>query len=110
MTNSIEELEQQDVIFITGSNPTEAHPVIGARMRQARQRGAKLIVADPRRIELADEAEIFLQLRPGTNIALYNSMMNVILEEGLEDRAYIQEKCEGFDELAATVKEYTPEK
>jgi len=110
MTNSIEELEQQDVIFITGSNPTEAHPVIGARIRQARQRGAKLIVADPRRIELANEAEIFLQIRPGTNIALYNSMMNVILEEGLEDRAYIQEKCEGFDELAATVKEYTPEK
>jgi len=110
MTNSIAEIQGQDVIFITGSNPTEAHPVIGAQIRQAMLKGAKLIVAEPRLIDLAKEAEVFLQIRPGTNIALYNGLINAILEAGLEDRAFIQEKTEGFDEFAAAVKEYTPEK
>ena len=83
MTNSIEEILNNDVIFVIGSNTTENHPVIGTFMKQAIRRGAKLIVADPRRIELADYADVFLQLKPGTNIALLNGMMNVIIEEEL---------------------------
>jgi len=110
MTNTIREILDSDVIFVTGSNTTEAHPVIGAKIRQAKLRGAKIIVADPRRIELVDNAEIFLQIKPGTNIALYNGMLNVIIEEGLLDERYIKERTENFDSIKGLIKEYTPEK
>jgi len=110
MTNSIEEILNTDAMFVIGSNTTENHPIIGATMKQAINKGAKLIVADPRRIELADYADVFLQLKPGTNIALLNGMMNVILEKGLENKEYIEERCENFEELKEIVKEYTPEK
>ena len=110
MTNSIKEIEEMDVLFIMGDNVTEAHPVIGYKMKRAAQRGAKLIVADPRRIELADYAYLWLPLRPGTDIALINSMMNVILTEGLEDRKFIEERTEGFEELWSVVKNYPPER
>lgn len=110
MTNSIEEVLGTDVIFIIGSNTTEAHPVIGARIRQAKRRGAKIIVADPRRIDLVKDAEIFLQVKPGTNIALLNGIMHVIIKEGLQDQAYIDERTEGYEELVQTVRDYTPEK
>ena len=94
MTNSIEEILDTDAMFVIGSNTTENHPIIGATMKQAIRNGAKLIVADPRRIELAEYADVFLQLKPGTNIAILNGMMNVILEKGLHDKAYIEERCE----------------
>lgn len=110
MTNSIEEILDTDAMFVIGSNTTENHPIIGATMKQAIKNGAKLIVADPRRIELAEYADVFLQLKPGTNIALLNGMMNVILEKGLHDKAYIEERCENFEELENLVKEYTPER
>lgn len=110
MTNSIEEIINTDAMFVIGSNTTENHPIIGAKMKQAVKRGSKLIVADPRKIELAEYADVYLQLKPGTNIALLNGMMNVILEKGLYDKKYIDERCENFHELVEVVKEYTPER
>jgi formate dehydrogenase alpha subunit len=110
MTNSIGEIVDTDCMFVIGSNTTENHPVIGAKMKQALKKGAKLIVADPRRIELAEYADVFLQLKPGTNIALLNGMMNVIIEKGLYDEKYIEERCENFEELVNLVKEYPPER
>ncbi len=110
MTNSINEIIDADAIFVIGSNTTENHPVIGAKIKQAKRRGAKLIVAEPREIELAKDADVFLQIKPGTNVALLNGMMNVILEEGLQDKEYISERTENFEELEKTVKGYTPEK
>lgn len=110
MTNSIDEVLGAEVIFVIGSNPTEAHPVMGTRIRQAKRRGAKIIVADPRKIDLANDAEIFLQIKPGTNIALLNGMMHVIIKEGLQDQAYIDARTEGYEELAELVKDYTPER
>jgi formate dehydrogenase major subunit len=110
MTNSISEVVDADVILVCGSNTTETHPVIGAQIRQAVNRGAKLIVADPREIPLAEEAEVFLPIRPGTNVALLNGMMNVIINEGLLDKEYVENRTEGFDELWEIVKEYTADK
>ncbi len=110
MTNSIAEVADCDLIFVTGSNTTETHPVIGAKIRQARQKGARVIVAEPRRIDLAKDAEIFMQITPGTNVALFNGMMQVILAEGLENKEFIAERTENFDELKSVVSAYTPER
>ncbi len=110
MTNSINELIDADTILIIGSNTTENHPVIGAKIRQAIGKGAKLIVAEPREIELAKEADVFLQIRPGSNVALLNGMMHVILAEGWQDKAFIEERTEGFETLERVVKAYTPER
>jgi len=110
MTNSIAEVVNSDVVFITGSNTTSGHPVIGARIRQAKQKGAKIIVAEPRQIDLCDDADVFLQIRPGTNVALYNAMMNVIIAEGLQASAYIEERTENYNDLVAAVSSCTPEK
>ena len=109
MTNSIAEVVNSDVVFITGSNTTSGHPVIGARIRQAKQKGAKIIVAEPRQIDLCDDADVFLQIRPGTNVALYNAMMNVIIAEGLQASAYIEERTENYNDLVAAVSSCTPE-
>jgi len=109
MTNSIAEAADQDVIFVTGSNTTETHPVIGSLIRQAHRKGAKIIVAEPRRIPLCREADVFLQIKPGTNVALFNGMMNVIISEGLQDQKYIDERTEGYEALKDVVKDYTPE-
>jgi len=110
MTNSIAEVVNSDVVFITGSNTTSGHPVIGSRIRQAKQKGAKIIVAEPRVIDLVDDADVFLQIKPGTNVALYNAMMNVIISEGLQASAYIEERTEGYNDLVAAVSSFTPEK
>lgn len=110
MTNTISEVKYNDAIFVIGSNTTENHPVIGAMMKQGIKNGTKLIVADPRRIELADYADVYLQIKPGTNIALLNGMMNVIVEKELYDKKYIDERTENFEELVNLVKEYTPER
>src|SRR5512137_2384136 len=110
MTNTVEDLVEARTIFIIGSNTTVAHPVIGYRIRKAvREHGAKLIVADPRRIPLVEIADLWLPLRPGTNVALLNAMMQVILEEGLADRAFIESRTEGFEEFAAGLPACTPE-
>jgi formate dehydrogenase major subunit/formate dehydrogenase alpha subunit len=97
--------------FIIGSNTTEQHPVFGAMLRQAvRQRGAKLIVADPRKIDITEFATLHLRQKPGTDIALLNGLMYIILEKGWEDKAFIEERTENFDEFKATVMQYPPEK
>lgn len=93
-----------------GSNTTEQHPVFGTMLRRAvRFRGAKLIVADPRRIDLVDFAVLHLQHKPGTDIALVNGLMYIILEKGYEDKAFIEERCENYDEFLETVKQYNPQ-
>lgn len=110
MTNSIAEVVDADAIIVIGSNTTEAHPVIGAQIRQAVQRGAKLIVAEPREIPLVQDAHIFLKIKPGTNIALINGLMHVIISEGLYDKEYVENRTEGFEELREVVQHYTPER
>lgn len=109
MTNSIGEIENTDLMFVIGSNTTENHPVIATFMKRAKKKGAKLIVADPRRIELANVADLYLQIKPGTNIALANGMVHVILKNDLHDKAYIEDRTESFEELAQAVEKYTPE-
>ncbi len=110
MTNSINEIPNTEVMFVIGSNTTEAHPIIGTKMKQALARGTKLIVADPREIELAKDAHIWMRLKPGTDIALVNGIMNIILENGWEDRAFIDERTEGFEEFRENLKKFPPEK
>lgn len=111
MTNSIDELEHSDVIFITGSNTTEQHPLIGNRiLRNIRQKGGKLIVADPRLIDLAKLADVFIQQRPGTDVAMLNGMMNIIINENLYAKDFVENHAEGFDEFKKVVEKYTPEK
>ena len=110
MTNSISDIASDSrCIFIIGSNTTEQHPVIGIKIRRAKRRGAKLIVADPRRIDIATYADLHLRHRPGTDIALMNGIMHVILREGWHDQAFIAERTEGFEELKTLVARYTPE-
>jgi len=110
MTNGIDEFMGCDVIFIIGSNTTENHPVIGAKIRQAIRRGTKLIVADPRKIDLARNSEIFLQIKPGTNVALLNVMMHVMLKENLHNKEFIDSRTENFEKLEEVVRGFTPEK
>ena len=110
MTNCVTEIKEADVIFVTGSNTTENHPVMGMYIRQAKRAGKKLIVADPVRIPLAEIADVFLQINPGTSVALSNGMIHVIFAEGLEDKEYIEKHTEGAEELREFVKEYTPER
>src|SRR5690606_39836598 len=85
MTNSIPEIRDADLLFVIGSNTTEAHPIIAMEMKRAVRRGARLVVADPRRIWLADIADLHLQLKPGTDVALLNPLAHVVLPEGLVD-------------------------
>ena len=111
MTNSIAELEHAKCILVTGSNTTETHPVIGSLIKRAvRYNGAKLIVVDPRRIDLVKYAAVWLRQKNGTDVAWMNGIMNVILSEGLQDEEFIKERTEGFDELKKVVEQYTPEK
>jgi formate dehydrogenase major subunit len=110
MTNSIEEIEYTDVILATGTNTTENHPVLSSRVKRAvRQRGAKLIVIDPREIDLVKYATIWLRQKPGTDVAVINGLMNVIITEGLYAREYVENRTEGFEALQKTVSSYTPE-
>ncbi len=108
MTNSVSEVGFYDVLLIIGSNATEAHPIIGNKMKRAACRGARLIVADPRQIELSDYAELWLQLRPGTDTALINGLINIIVNEGWANEGFIAERCEGFDNMWAVAEKYPP--
>ena len=110
-SGSMREIENEtDVIFLLGANTTESHPVFGAALKRAVKRGAKLIVCDPRRIELAARADIHLQPLPGTDVALMNGMLNHILALGLEDRAFIAARTHAFDKVREAVAPYTPER
>ena len=111
MTNPIGDITGDvDCIMLIGSNPEEAHPVIGMQIRQAVERGTRLIVVDPRDIGLSKKADVHIKLRPGTNVAFANGMMNVIINEGLADEDFIASRTEGFEELKEIVMDYTPEK
>ena len=112
MTNSFDDVaEQAQIYFIIGSNTTENHPVLGMRLRQAvKRREAKLIVCDPRAIPLADFATLHIRQKPGTDIALLNGIMHVLIAENLYDAAYVAERTEGFEELKAAVMAYSPER
>ena len=111
MTNPIYDITHDvDCILLVGSNPEEAHPVVGMQIRQAVEHGTRLIVVDPRSIGLASKADIHLKLRPGTNVAFANGMMHVMIEEDLIDHEYVENFTEDFDKLKELVKDYTPEK
>jgi formate dehydrogenase major subunit len=109
-TNSMDSIEQARLIMVVGANPTEAHPVVGARIKRAARRGTPLIVIDPRRIELANYATLHLRLRPGTNVALLNGLGHVIVTEKLMDQAFIEARTEQYDDWLQTVLPCTPEK
>ena len=110
MTNSIGDIHLADVLMITGSNTTEAHPVISLEMKNAvRARGAKLILIDPREIELADFASLHLRPRSGTDVALLNAMANVIIAQGWAKLDFIEARTENFDALKDSVKDCTPQ-
>jgi len=96
---SYEDIDRARIIVVAGANPTEAHPVVGARIKQAVRRGARLIVIDPRAIELTTLAEHHLALGPGTNVALFNALANVILRENLQQKDYVEQRCEGLEGL-----------
>src|SRR5690606_24965932 len=107
-SGSMREIEEAcDVIFIAGANTTESHPVFGALIKRAVARGARLIVADPRRLELAELADIHLQMLPGTDVVLFNSMLHHIIEAGLTDERFISERMHDFDLVRKAVEPYT---
>jgi formate dehydrogenase major subunit len=110
-TNSFDDIEQAGLILVCGANPTENHPIVGARIKQAvRRRGAKLVVIDPRRIELAAYADVFLQVHPGANIPLLNAMAHVIVREHLIATAFMDQRVEGYRTFAEFIKEWPPER
>jgi len=109
MSNSIAEIEKTDLMFVIGSNTKENHPVIALRMIKAKKKGAKLIIADPRKVPLVKFADLWMQHRPGTDVMLLNSMMHVILNEGLADHDFITSMTEGFnDSFKKNLQDYTP--
>ncbi len=111
MTDSISNIKHADLLFVTGSNTTEAHPIIGLEMKKAvRKYGAKLVLLDPREIELANFAALHLRQRPGTDVAVLNAMAHVIIRDSLNDITFIEERTEQFDAYAASVADWTPER
>jgi len=110
MTNSMEDIGEAEVILVIGSNTTEAHPVLALNIISAvKKSGARLLVLEPRRTPLVKHAEVWLSQKPGTDVALINGIMNVIMSEGLADEAYIAERTEGIAAVRQAVKKYTPE-
>ena len=110
MTNSVSEIADADCILVIGSNTTSSHPLVAARVFVAKQKGAKLIVADPRRIPLASEADLYVRQNLGTDVALLNGIMNVIIENGWADDAFVSERTENFEAFKEAVSQYPPEK
>ena len=109
-TNSLDQMEEIDTIFFIGSNTVEAHPIVALRLKKAMQHGARVVVADPRKIWFAERADVWLNLAPGSNIALLNGLVKVILDNGWENREFIEARTEGIEELRAKVNEYTLER
>jgi formate dehydrogenase alpha subunit len=111
MSNTMQDIvEQAEAILIIGSNTTEQHPVFGTKIRQAvLNRKVKLVVADPRAIDICEFAELHLQQKPGTDVALLNGLMHIILANGNHDETFIQERTEGFDDFQKTIDKYNPE-
>ncbi|GAC1402013.1 MAG: formate dehydrogenase subunit alpha [Candidatus Velthaea sp.] len=110
VSNQVEDVALADVAIVIGSNPTVNHPVAATFMKNAAKNGTKIVLIDPRRSDLARHASYFLQFRPDTDVALLNSLMCVIVEEGLANEAFIRDRTENYESLKATVKNYPPEK
>ena len=111
MTNSIGDIREADILFVIGSNTSESHPVLALQMKKAvRERGAKLILVDPRRIELAQFAHLHLRHRPGTDVALIHAMAHVILAEGLQKKDFIESRTQEYEAFRESVVEWTPER
>jgi len=110
MSNTASEVIYNDVMIVTGSNTSENHPIIALQMKEAvRKHGAKMIVIDPRRIDLVDFAELWLPLKPGTNVPVFASMAQVIVREGLVNQEFVATRTEGFEEFAKSLEKFTPE-
>lgn len=110
MTNSIAEIENADCILVIGSNTTSSHPLVATRIFRAKQKGAKVIVADPRRVPLVQKADLWMQQKLGSDVALLNGMMNVILARGWHNQAFVDERTEGFEEFRRVIEQYPPER
>jgi len=110
MTNSVTEIKDCKVLFIIGSNPTEAHPIVGLEMKKAMSRGAKLIVCDPRTTWMAERADIHIKHRPGSDNMLVNALMNFIIKEKLHDKKFVRERCENFEAFVDNLKPYSMKK
>lgn len=110
MTNPIKDVLKAETVLLTGTNTSENHPIFANYLKEAvLKHGTKLLIIDPRRIDMVDYAELYLQPKPGTDIAWINGLMHIIIKEGWLAKEYVDERCEGFDELAAKVEMYTPE-
>jgi formate dehydrogenase major subunit len=110
MTNSVAEIEDADCIFLIGSNTTSSHPLVATRIFRAKAKGAKLVVVDPRKIQLALKADIYVRHKLGTDVALINGLMHVIIKNGWHDKPFIDERCEGFEEFSKLIDSYPPER
>ncbi|MBW8001229.1 MAG: formate dehydrogenase subunit alpha [Planctomycetes bacterium] len=110
MTNSIDEVKDVQTFFIIGSNPTEAHPIIGLEMKKALAKGAKLVVCDPRKTWVAKHADVHIQHKPGTDNMLTNAMMNYIIENDFHAKEFVANRCEDFEQFRENLKDYTIEK
>ncbi len=111
MTNDLVEFATDtDVFLLIGTNTSECHPIIAMQMQRGLERGAKMIVVDPKRTDMAKKADIFLQIPVGSNIKTLNTMMNVIISENLQDSEFIEKYAEGFEYLKEAVKDFTPER
>jgi formate dehydrogenase alpha subunit len=109
MSNTAAEVIKTDCLIVTGSNTTENHPIIALQIKAAVQKhGAKLIVVDPRHLELCDFAELWLPLKPGTNVPVFTAMAHVIINEGLVNKGFIDTRTEGYSEFAKSVEKFTP--
>ena len=110
MSNTASQVTQSDVFIVTGSNTSENHPIIGLQMKEAVEKhGAKMIVIDPRRIDLVDHAELWLPLKPGTNVPVFSAMAHVIVKEDLVNWEFVKNRTEGFDEFLESLEKFTPE-
>ncbi|OAA93590.1 formate dehydrogenase subunit alpha [Clostridium coskatii] len=109
MSNSIPEIDNADLVFIFGYNPAESHPMVARRIVKARQKGAKIVVVDPRVTESVRISDLWLPIKGGTNMALVNGFANVLINEGLYNKDYVEKYTEGFDEYIKVIKKYTPE-
>jgi formate dehydrogenase major subunit len=109
-TNSFDDIEHASAFLLCGCNPTENHPIVGARIKQAVLHGARLMVIDPREIELTHLADVHLQLRPGTNVPLLHALAHVIVTEGLTDEATLRERVDDFEDYCAFIAQWTPER
>jgi formate dehydrogenase alpha subunit len=110
MSNTASEVKDCDVFILTGSNPTENHPIISLQMKAAVQKhGTKIIVVDPRRIEMVDYAALYLPIKPGSDVPVFSAMAHVILKEKLYNQRFIEDRTENFEEFIASMEKFTPE-